>query len=59
MELFHYLHYGLSLILAFVGAKMLLSHVYHVPTAATLGVITLTITVCIVASIHHPRQSDP
>ena len=55
MELFHYLHYGLSLILAFVGTKMLLSHLYHIPTILALGFITVTITVCIVASILHPR----
>jgi len=57
MELFHYLHYGLSLILAFVGTKMLISHVYHIPTVLALGIISGTIAVCIVASILHPRQA--
>lgn len=39
MQMFHYLHYGLSAILVFVGAKMLLVDVYKIPTAASLGVI--------------------
>ncbi len=58
MELFHYLHYGLSFILAFVGFKMLISHVYHIPTVLALGVISVTIAVCIVASVLHPRQAE-
>ncbi len=58
MELFHYLHYGLSFILAFVGFKMLISHVYHIPTVLALGVISVTIAVCIVASVLQPRQAE-
>jgi tellurite resistance protein TerC len=51
MELFHYLHYGLAAILIFVGVKMLVSFVYHVPTALALAFIAVTITVSIVASV--------
>lgn len=57
MELFHYLHYGLSIILVFVGIKMLLSNVYHVPTALALGLIVTTIVMCVVASLIWPRRS--
>ena len=32
MKLFHYLNYGLSVVLIFIGAKMLLPEKYHVPT---------------------------
>ena len=56
MELFHYLHYGLSAILIFVGVKMLLSHVYDVPTALALGFIAATILISVVASILDPRK---
>ncbi len=31
MKLFHYLNYGLSVVLMFIGAKMLLPERYHVP----------------------------
>jgi tellurite resistance protein TerC len=56
MELFHYLHYGLSLILTFVGIKMVVSRIYHVPTWVALGVILVTLVVCIVASLVHPQE---
>src|SRR4029077_7920460 len=37
MEMFRYLHYGLSLILIFVGGKMLVSHYLEIPTVVALG----------------------
>jgi tellurite resistance protein TerC len=41
MKMFHYLHYGLSVILVFVGGKMLYTHFSgdKVNTALSLGVI--------------------
>ncbi len=36
---FHYLKVGLAFVLTFVGAKMLLSHVYKIPTEISLAVI--------------------
>jgi len=30
MDLFHYLHYGLSVVLMFVGVKMLAAHYVHI-----------------------------
>lgn len=41
---FHYLKHGLSIVLMFVGAKMLLADVYKVPIGLSLGVIALVIT---------------
>jgi tellurite resistance protein TerC len=58
MELFHYLHYALSFILVFVGVKMLVSRVYHVPTSIALGVITATLATCIVASLVFPKKEE-
>ena len=58
MELFHYLHYGLSFILVFVGVKMLVSRFYHVPTSVALGVILLTLATCIVASLFFPQKTE-
>lgn len=54
MELFHYLRYGLAFILSFVGVKMLISKLYHVPIALALGVIALALTVSVLASIKWP-----
>ena len=39
LRYFRYLNVGLALVLCFVGAKMLISDVYHVPTTVSLGAI--------------------
>jgi tellurite resistance protein TerC len=59
MRLFHYLHYGLALILAFVGFKMLLEEFYHIPTPYALAFIALALTVSIIASILNPKEEEP
>jgi|SRR5690606_10646143 len=51
-----YLKYGLSLILAFVGTKMLLQGFVHVPPALSLGVIVAVLTVTIAASLLVPER---
>jgi len=51
MHRFVYLKYGLAAILVFVGAKMLLLDVYKIPTFVSLGVISLLLTVSVVASL--------
>ena len=56
MERFHLLHYGLSLILMFVGAKMALVDVYKVPTLVSLGVIASILTVFVLASLRYPKR---
>ena len=55
---FHYLKYGLSAILVFVGAKMCLTDYYQVPIEASLLVIVFLLVVSIVASIIFPRKSE-
>ena len=51
MDIFHYLHYGLGIILAFVGLKMLISGFYEIPTGAALAVIGLVLLISIIVSI--------
>jgi tellurite resistance protein TerC len=59
MQLFHYLHYGLSAILMFVGTKMLAADVYKVPLGVSLGVIFAILTIAVVASlVRKPKPSD-
>jgi tellurite resistance protein TerC len=58
MQLFHYLHYGLSAILVFVGAKMLLADVYKLPIGVALGVIAGILLISVIASVMRPRQKD-
>lgn len=51
MQSFHYLKYGLSLVLVFVGVKMLITDFYHVSIGLSLGVIACILTVSILASL--------
>jgi len=54
MKLFHLLHYGLSAILSFVGVKMLIADIYHIPVGISLIVISSILVISIVASIIWP-----
>jgi len=51
MEMFAYLKLGVSVILAFVGVKMLLSQTYPVPIYFSLGVIVGVLAISILTSI--------
>jgi tellurite resistance protein TerC len=57
MDTFHYLHYGLSAVLIFVGLKMLAAHYVIVPTEWTLGVVLLVLAMSVAASIALPRKA--
>ena len=59
MDIFEYLHYGISGVLVFVGGKMLLSHYYPIPTGVSLGVIGSILLVTIVASALHRHRPVP
>ena len=58
MRLFHYIHYGLALILIFVGIKMLISDFYQLPTTYALIFVLLTLTVSVLASILNPEEEE-
>ena len=58
MEIFHYLHYGLSIVLIFIGTKMLLSHYLEIPTAIALGVVAGVLLISVLASLAHPKKSS-
>ncbi len=55
---FALLQEGLAIILAFVGVKMIISEWYHIPTAVSLGVIALVLTVAILLSIRKDRRDQ-
>jgi tellurite resistance protein TerC len=52
---FHFLKYGLAVILTFVGAKMLLEHWIHIPILVSLGIVVLVLAASIVASLIWPQ----
>jgi tellurite resistance protein TerC len=56
LDRFHYLSYGLAVILAFVGVKMLLSDVWHMPTWLSLAVIAGSLAAAAVASLLRPAE---
>lgn len=58
MNLFHYLKYGLSVILSFIGVKMLIMDWYHIPVDMALIFIASVLAVSILASIAFPMNSD-
>ena len=57
MDLFHYLHYGLSVVLIFIGLKMLGSHYVHVPTGWALATVLLVLGVSVAASLLYPKKT--
>jgi tellurite resistance protein TerC len=58
MKFFHYLNYGLAVILVFVGIKMLIADVYKIPTEVSLAVIAFILLISIFASIRWPKKSN-
>ncbi len=56
---FRYLNVGLGVILAFVGVKMIIVEWIHFPTWVSLAVITLVLTVTVVASLRAERRDPP
>jgi tellurite resistance protein TerC len=55
---FHYLKIGLSVVLVLVGLKMLVSGIYVVPIALSLGVIALVLGVSVAASLMFPKAEE-
>ncbi|NJD23645.1 MAG: TerC/Alx family metal homeostasis membrane protein [Melioribacter sp.] len=51
VDLFVYLKYGVSVILAFVGLKMLVADYLEISTALSLGIIILCIAVSVILSL--------
>lgn len=58
MGLFHYLHYGLSGILVFVGLKMVATDVVHVPIIVSLGVVAGLLGASVIASLLWPGTPE-
>jgi tellurite resistance protein TerC len=56
MKLFHYLHYGLAVILSFVGIKMLIADFYKINVGASLAVIAAVLALSIIASLIWPGK---
>jgi tellurite resistance protein TerC len=58
MDIFHYLHYGLSIVLIFVGIKMIGSNLFKIPTAIALAVVILVLASSVLASVMFPKKKN-
>ena len=56
VDKFVYLKLGLSLVLVFIGAKMLVEQFLHIPILISLAVVGLVLATSIVASLKWPGQ---
>ena len=57
LNMFHYLKYGLGMVLSFVGTKMLISEFYIIPIPLALGAVAAILAISIVASIVVPAKT--
>jgi len=58
MDLFHLLHYGLAVILVFIGVKMLGANYFEIPTVYALGTIIGVLALSVVLSLFvKPKQN--
>ncbi len=51
IDKFRYLKYGLSIILVYIGIKMLISEFFKIPTLVSLGVLVFILTISVLASV--------
>lgn len=58
MQLFHYLHYGLAIILGSIGVKILIADFIKIPVIYTLLFIITVLILTIVASIVFPNKNE-
>ncbi len=59
MGRFHYLNVGLALVLAFVGAKMMLTDLYKVPIGVSLAIVATLLVGSVIASLLRPPSVPP
>lgn len=55
---FHLLKYGLAIVLAFVGAKMLLADLYPIGIGTSLGTVAGVLAISVIASLVIPAPSE-
>lgn len=58
MNKFHYLRIGLSMILIFIGAKMLMMELYKIPILVSLGIIAIILAASVIFSILKPLPDN-
>lgn len=59
MQLFHYLQYGLAIILSFIGMKLMVHHYFEIPTFWALGFVGTVLVGSVLVSVLFPRKNNP
>lgn len=59
LDIFHLLSYGLSIILMFIGVKMLTANFFEIPTVYALGVIVVVLAGSVALSMMIPPKGSP
>lgn len=58
IERFHFLKLGLSVILVFIGTKMLIENRYPIPITVSLGVVAAVLVISVLASLLFPKAAQ-
>jgi len=58
MDLFHYLHYGLSAVLILTGLKMLVSHYVNISTEWALAIVLVILGLSVLVSVVTPQKKS-
>jgi len=59
MKLFHFLHYGLSAILVFIGTKMILTDVLTIPIGISLAIVGTILLISVAVSVvTRPKKNE-
>lgn len=58
LDKFHLLHYGLAIILVFIGVKMILEPWFHISIQAALMVIATVLSLSVIASWIWPKKPE-
>lgn len=57
--MFRFLNYGLSIVLGFIGIKMLLHHFYRISTGMSLAFVIAMLAGAVIASLMFPKPPEP
>lgn len=58
IHMFSKLPYGLAIILAFIGVKMLIAPWFHIPSPVSLGIVGGVLVLSVVISVMFPDKND-
>ena len=58
MDKFQYLKLGLSAVLTFIGIKMVIVDLYHIPVGVSLAIVASILTIAVLASLWKARKTE-